>query len=129
MHDLVIRGGNVVDGTGGPARTADVAITDGVVTEVGKVDGAARETVDADGALVTPGFVDIHTHYDGQATWDPHLTPSGWHGVTTIVMANSGVGFAPVRPDRHGWLMGLMEGVEDIPGAALSVGIKWDWES
>ncbi|MGI8663476.1 MAG: N-acyl-D-amino-acid deacylase family protein [Acidimicrobiales bacterium] len=129
MHDLVIRGGSVVDGTGAPARTADVAITDGVVVEVGRVDGSCREVVEADGALVTPGFVDIHTHYDGQATWDPLLTPSGWHGVTTVVMGNCGVGFAPVRPERHEWLIGLMEGVEDIPGAALSVGIQWGWES
>src|SRR4051794_10481436 len=98
-----------------PAYTADVAITDGVITDVGKVDGPARQTIEAAGALVTPGFVDIHTHYDGQVTWDPMLTPSCWHGVTTIVMGNCGVGFAPVRPDRHDWLIGLMEGVEDIP--------------
>jgi N-acyl-D-aspartate/D-glutamate deacylase len=128
MHDLVIRGGTVVDGTGAAARTADVAVTDGVVTEVGRVDGRARRTIDADGALVTPGFVDIHTHYDGQATWDEQLTPSCWHGVTTVVMGNCGVGFAPVAPDRHEWLIGLMEGVEDIPGAALSAGIEWGWE-
>src|SRR5436309_5539462 len=129
MDDLVIRGGTVVDGTGAPARTADVAITDGIVTEVGRVDGTARQEIDADGLLVTPGFVDIHTHYDGQVTWDPLLTPSCWHGVTTIVMGNCGVGFAPVAPDRHEWLIGLMEGVEDIPGAALSAGIHWGWES
>src|SRR5882757_3355432 len=129
MHDLVIKGGSVVDGTGAPARTADVAITDGVITEVGTVDGKGRETIDADGALVTPGFVDVHTHYDGQITWDPLLTPSCWHGVTTIVMGNCGVGFAPVKPDRHEWLIGLMEGVEDIPGAALSAGIEWGWET
>jgi N-acyl-D-amino-acid deacylase len=129
MHDLVVRGGTVVDGTGAPAVTADVAITDGVVTEVGRVEGAAKQTIDADGALVTPGFVDVHTHYDGQATWDPLLTPSCWHGVTTVVMGNCGVGFAPVAPDRHEWLSGLMEGVEDIPGSALSIGIRWGWES
>ena len=129
MHDLVIKGGTVVDGTGAPPRTADVAITGGMVTDVGQVDGAARQTIDADGALVTPGFVDIHTHYDGQATWDPLLTPSGWHGVTTVVMGNCGVGFAPVQPDQHEWLIGLMEGVEDIPGAALAAGIQWGWES
>ncbi len=128
-HDLVIRGGTVVDGTGAPSRTADVAITDGVVTAVGRVDGRGASEVDADGALVTPGFVDIHTHYDGQATWDEQLTPSCWHGVTTVVMGNCGVGFAPVAPDRHEWLIGLMEGVEDIPGAALSAGITWGWES
>lgn len=129
MHDLVVRGGTVVDGTGAPPRTADVAISDGVVTEVGRVEGAARRTIDADGALVTPGFVDIHTHHDGQATWDPLLTPSGWHGVTTVVMGNCGVGFAPCEPERREWLIGLMEGVEDIPGAALSTGIRWEWES
>src|SRR6187455_2500127 len=128
-HDLVIRGGSVVDGTGAPARTADVAITDGLVTEVGRVDGQGAEEVDADGALVTPGFVDIHTHYDGQATWDEELTPSCWHGVTTVVMGNCGVGFAPVAPDRHEWLIELMEGVEDIPGTALTEGMTWEWES
>ncbi|MBN2622862.1 MAG: amidohydrolase family protein [Acidimicrobiales bacterium] len=129
MHDLVIRGGTVVDGTGAPARTADVAISDGRITEVGRVDGPTQRQIDADGALVTPGFVDIHTHYDGQATWDPLLSPSCWHGVTTVVMGNCGVGFAPVAADRHDWLIGLMEGVEDIPGAALSEGIRWGWES
>jgi N-acyl-D-aspartate/D-glutamate deacylase len=129
MHDLVVRGGTVVDGTGGAPVVADVAVTDGVVTEVGRVDGPARRTIDADGALVTPGFVDVHTHYDGQATWDPLLSPSCWHGVTTVVMGNCGVGFAPVAPDRHEWLIGLMEGVEDIPGSALSEGITWGWES
>ena len=129
MHDLVIRAGSVVDGTGRPARTADVAITDGRITEVGRVEGPSRQAIDADGALVTPGFVDIHTHYDGQATWDPLLSPSCWHGVTTVVMGNCGVGFAPVAADRHDWLIGLMEGVEDIPGAALAEGIRWGWES
>jgi N-acyl-D-amino-acid deacylase len=129
MHDLVIKGGTVVDGTGAPARTADVAITDGIVTEVGRVNELARETLDADGALVTPGFVDVHTHFDGQVTWDPLLTPTCWHGVTSVVMGNCGVGFAPVQLDRHEWLIGLMEGVEDIPGAALSSGIEWEWET
>jgi N-acyl-D-aspartate/D-glutamate deacylase len=129
VHDLVVKGGTVVDGTGAAARTADVAVSDGVVTEVGRVDGPAKQVIDADGALVTPGFVDVHTHYDGQATWDPLISPSCWHGVTTAVMGNCGVGFAPVKPDRHQWLIGLMEGVEDIPGAALSVGITWGWES
>jgi N-acyl-D-aspartate/D-glutamate deacylase len=129
MHDIVIKGGTVVDGTGTTGRTADVAISDGRVTEVGRVDGDARRVIDADGLLVTPGFVDIHTHYDGQVTWDPLLTPSCWHGVTTVVMGNCGVGFAPVEPERHEWLIGLMEGVEDIPGAALSAGIRWGWES
>jgi N-acyl-D-aspartate/D-glutamate deacylase len=129
VHDLVVRGGTVVDGTGAPGRTADVAVSDGVVTDVGRVDGPARRTIDADGALVTPGFVDVHTHYDGQATWDALLSPSCWHGVTTVVMGNCGVGFAPVAPDKHDWLIGLMEGVEDIPGSALSEGITWGWET
>src|SRR5262245_56830779 len=130
MHDLVVRGGTVVDGTGAAARTADVAIDDGVVTAVGNLQGAkAQRDIDADGLLVTPGVVDIHTHYDGQVTWDPLLAPSSWHGVTTVVMGNCGVGFAPVRPGDEGWLIQLMEGVEDIPGAALSEGISWGWES
>ena len=130
MHDLVIRGGTLVDGTGAPPVTADVAVDDGVITEVGRLSGAAaRRTLDADGLTVTPGFVDIHTHYDGQATWDPLLAPSVWHGVTTVVMGNCGVGFAPVRPGSEDWLIGLMEGVEDIPGTALAEGITWGWES
>lgn len=128
-YDLIIRGGTVVDGTGASARTADVAVTDGTIVAVGRIDGTARRTVDADGLTVTPGFVDVHTHFDGQATWDPHLTPSCWHGVTTAIMGNCGIGFAPVRPDRHDWLVDLMEGVEDIPGSALSEGITWEWES
>jgi N-acyl-D-aspartate/D-glutamate deacylase len=129
MHDLVIRGGTVVDGTGSPASVADVAVDRGLVTRVGQVDDDGREEMDAAGMLVTPGFVDVHTHYDGQVTWDPTLTPSTLHGVTTIVMGNCGVGFAPARPDRHEWLVGLMEGVEDIPGAALTAGIRWSWET
>ena len=129
MHDLVIKGGTIVDGTGAPARAGDVAIQDGRIQELGQVEGAARETIDADGLLVTPGWVDVHTHYDGQATWDPLLTPSCWHGVTTVVMGNCGVGFAPARPDKHDWLIGLMEGVEDIPGSALAEGICWSWET
>ncbi len=130
MHDLVVRAGTVVDGTGAPARTADVAVDDGRITAVGTLNGVqARRVIDADGALVTPGWVDIHTHYDGQATWDEVLAPSAWHGVTTIVTGNCGVGFAPARPDRHDWLIGLMEGVEDIPGTALAEGMTWDWES
>ncbi|MBM3658257.1 MAG: amidohydrolase family protein [Actinobacteria bacterium] len=128
MHDLVIRAGTVVDGTGAPGVTADVAIDDGIVTDVGRV-GKGRREIDADGALVTPGFVDVHTHFDGQATWDPHLTPSCWHGVTTAVLGNCGVGFAPADPTKHDWLIGLMEGVEDIPGTALHEGMTFDWES
>jgi len=130
MHDLVIRGGTVIDGTGAPARTADVTVDRGGISGVGSFAAeSANRTIDADGLLVTPGWVDIHTHYDGQATWDEVLAPSSWHGVTTIVTGNCGVGFAPARPDRHEWLIGLMEGVEDIPGTALSEGMKWEWES
>jgi N-acyl-D-aspartate/D-glutamate deacylase len=130
MYDLVIRGGTVVDGTGAEARTADVAIDDGRIVAVDDLHGArAHESFEADGLLVTPGWVDIHTHYDGQATWDEVLAPSSWHGVTTLVTGNCGVGFAPARPDRHDWLIGLMEGVEDIPGTALTEGITWEWES
>ncbi|MCP4435117.1 MAG: amidohydrolase family protein [Actinomycetia bacterium] len=129
MHDLVIRGATVIDGTGAEARHAEVAVDDGVITAVEDSVGNARRVIDGDGALLTPGFVDIHTHYDGQATWDPMLSPSCWHGVTTIVMGNCGVGFAPVAEGRQEWLIGLMEGVEDIPGSALSVGIDWRWES
>jgi N-acyl-D-amino-acid deacylase len=132
MFDLVITGGTIVDGTGTPPRPADIAVQDGViarVTEPGGIVGEARESIDANGLLVTPGFVDIHTHYDGQATWDPFLSPSCWHGVTTVVAGNCGVGFAPAAPDKHEWLVGLMEGVEDIPGSALVEGLKWGWES
>jgi N-acyl-D-aspartate/D-glutamate deacylase len=129
MLDLVIRGGTLIDGTGAPRRTADVGIDGGKVVAVGKVDERAEHVVDADGALVTPGFVDIHTHYDGQATWDPRLQPSSGHGVTTIVMGNCGVGFAPVRDGDQAQLIELMEGVEDIPGAALHEGLPWDWSS
>jgi len=129
MHDLVIRAGSVADGTGAPTRTADVAIDDGVITAVGRVDGTGRHEINADGALVTPGWVDVHTHYDGQVTWDPEVSPSGWHGVTTVVTGNCGVGFAPVRPDQRDFLISLMEGVEDIPGTALDEGMSWNWES
>ena len=129
MHDWVIRGGTLVDGSGAPRYSGDLAIDGGLITQVGGTAGAARREIQAHGALVTPGFVDVHTHYDGQVTWDPYLTPSSWHGVTTAVMGNCGVGFAPVKPDRHAWLIGLMEGVEDIPGAALSEGIQWQWET
>jgi len=129
VHDLVIRGGSVVDGTGRPARQADIAIDGGRITSVGADVGEGRREIDATGRLVTPGWVDVHTHYDGQVTWDPHLTPSGWNGVTTIVMGNCGVGFAPVHPGKEDFLIQLMEGVEDIPGTALSEGIDWKWES
>src|SRR4051812_19927654 len=128
-HDLVIEGGTVVDGTGAPPRRADVAVDGDRVTDVGNDVGSSRRRIDADGAVVTPGFVDVHTHYDGQATWDERMTPSAWHGVTTVVMGNCGVGFAPVRPSDHNVLVELMEGVEDIPGTALHEGLEWDWES
>src|SRR5258708_7534008 len=129
MHDLVIRRGMVVDGTGSAPRLADVAIDGGLISKVGAVEAAGHREIDAEGLLVTPGWVDIHTHYDGQVTWDPYLSPSCWHGVTTVVMGNCGVGFAPARPDRHEWLIGLMESVEDIPGSALAEGINWEWET
>ncbi|MGI5132344.1 N-acyl-D-amino-acid deacylase family protein [Pseudonocardia sp. CA-107938] len=127
--DLIIRGGSVVDGTGGPEFTGDVAVTGGRIAAVGRVDGAGRREVDADGATVTPGFVDIHTHYDGQATWDSTLQPSSWHGVTTVLAGNCGVGFAPARATDHHRLIKLMEGIEDIPEVALTEGLRWDWES
>ncbi|HEV3449754.1 MAG TPA: amidohydrolase family protein, partial [Acidimicrobiia bacterium] len=129
MHDLVVRGGTIVDGTGGAPRPGDVAVDDGRITAVGRVDAEAAAVLDATGCVVTPGFVDVHTHYDGQVTWDPTLAPSSWHGVTTIVMGNCGVGFAPARPARRDWLIGLMEGVEDIPGTALAAGMRWGWET
>ncbi|MBI1260721.1 MAG: amidohydrolase family protein [Rhizobiales bacterium] len=129
QFDLVIRGGTIHDGRGGDAFTGDVAVTNGLIVEVGEVRGTGREEIDATGLLVTPGWVDIHTHYDGQATWDERITPSSIHGATTVVMGNCGVGFAPVRKGDHGTLIRLMEGVEDIPGAALHEGLKWNWES
>ena len=129
MHDIVIRGGTIVDGTGAPRFTGDIAIDGDRITAVGEVAADGEREIDAAGLIVAPGFVDIHTHYDGQATWDPEMAPSSWHGVTTVVMGNCGVGFAPAAPDRHDWLIGLMEGVEDIPGTALAEGITWEWES
>jgi N-acyl-D-amino-acid deacylase len=132
VHDLTIRNAHLVDGSGAAARPADIAVDGDRITTVaapGAVTGAARRTIDADGRLVTPGWVDVHTHYDAQASWDPYLTPSSWHGVTSVVMGNCGVGFAPASPDRHEWLIELMEGVEDIPGSAMTEGITWGWES
>ena len=130
MYDLLIKGGTVVDGTGADRFEADVAVVDGKIVAIGPdLDAEARNTIDATGKLVTPGFVDIHTHYDGQATWDGELQPSSAHGVTTVVMGNCGVGFAPVRPGTEEWLIQLMEGVEDIPGTALAEGMDWSWET
>ena len=127
--ELVIRNGTIVDGTGAPGYVGDVAIDGGVITAVGEVDDRGTREIDADGLLVTPGFVDIHTHFDGQVTWDPIVAPSSLHGVTTIAMGNCGVGFAPAHADTHDWLIGLLEGVEDIPGAALAEGLTWDWQT
>jgi len=127
--DLVVRNGTVIDGSGGAPFRADVAMAGGVLTEVGAVGAAGREEIDAGGCLVTPGFVDIHTHYDGQVTWEARLAPSSLHGVTTAVLGNCGVGFAPVQPAHHEMLIELMEGVEDIPGAALHEGLPWTWSS
>ncbi|OSZ74684.1 amidohydrolase family protein [Hydrogenophaga sp. IBVHS1] len=127
--DLVIRGGAVADGLGGPLIEADVAVNNGVIVQVGKVTAQGREEIDARHQVVAPGFVDIHTHYDGQAVWDQRFSPSSWHGVTTAVMGNCGVGFAPVRPQDRDRLIDLMEGVEDIPGVALQEGLDWAWES
>ncbi|MGA7834247.1 MAG: amidohydrolase family protein [Acidimicrobiales bacterium] len=129
MADLVLRNGLVVDGTGAAPRRIDVAIDGERVVELGTDIATGRREIDADGMIVTPGFVDLHTHYDGQATWDPWLAPSSHHGVTTVAMGNCGVGFAPVAPDRHDWLIEMMEGVEDIPGTALHEGLRWGWES
>lgn len=129
MHDLIIKGGNIVDGSGAPAFIGDIAIDDGKISAVGPISAEAKETIDASGLLVTPGWVDTHTHYDGQATWDPLLTPSGWHGVTTAIMGNCGVGFAPVAAERRDWMIELMESVEDISADALKAGIDWQWVS
>ena len=129
MHDLVIRRGSVADGSGAPSRGADVSIDDGRITDVGTDVGTGRREVDADGLLVMPGWVDIHSHYDGQALWDPVLETSAAHGVTTVVMGNCGVGFAPVRDAERAWTISLMEGVEDIPASVLEHGLRWDWQS
>ena len=129
MYDVVIRGGTIVDGSGGPSFSGDVAVRGDKIAAVGGRLGPARREIDADGALVTPGFCDLHTHYDGQASWDAELAPSTWHGVTTLVMGNCGVGFAPVRTVDRDRLIALMEGVEDIPGSALAEGLTWKWSS
>ena len=129
MHDFVIRNGKIIDGSGKKSFIGDIAIDDEKISLVGFVANSGKKEIDAKGNLVTPGWVDIHTHYDGQVCWDPYLTPSSWHGVTTAVMGNCGVGFAPVKPGDENFLIQLMEGVEDIPGAALHEGIEWDWET
>ena len=129
MYDLKISGGLVVDGSGTPGQIMDIGVVGDRIVAMGSLPEAAAEEIDATGRVVIPGFVDIHTHYDGQATWDQEMAPSSWHGVTTVVMGNCGVGFAPAAPDRQEWLVGLMEGVEDIPGSALTEGMTWDWES
>src|SRR4051794_32460002 len=129
MYDKIIRGGRVVDGTGSAPRTADVAIQDGLIAEIGHVKAQARETIEADGALVTPGFIDLHTHYDGQFLWDDQMDPSFSHGVTTAIAGNCGVGFAPVAAEHRRELMEMMEGVEDIPGIVLDEGLDWGWKS
>jgi N-acyl-D-amino-acid deacylase len=129
MYDMVIRNGTLIDGSGSPGQVNDIAISDGSIAAVGKDIGPAKKEIDAAGMLVTPGWVDVHTHYDGQVSWDPMLSPSSWNGVTTVVMGNCGVGFAPVVPGNEDYLIQLMEGVEDIPGAALAEGIEWNWET
>jgi len=129
MYDLLLSGGTLIDGTGAPRRRADIAIQGDKIVAVGTDLGPAHRVIDCTGKLVTPGFVDMHTHYDGQVTWDPYCTPSGWHGVTTVVFGNCGVGFAPCRAEDRAWLINVMEGVEDIPGAALTEGIRWAWET
>ena len=128
-YDIVIRGGTIMDGNGGTPYIGDVAVKDGKIAAVGTVSGTGAEEIDAAGLSVTPGFVDIHTHYDGQAMWDSHLAPSSWHGVTTVVMGNCGVGFAPVRKDTQDAVVALMEGVEDLPGPCLNEGLDWSWET
>jgi N-acyl-D-aspartate/D-glutamate deacylase len=129
MFDIVIKGGRLADGSGRPAQSGDLAIAGGRIVEMGQVSGPARRTIDADGALVTPGFIDVHSHYDGQATWDDTLDPSFSNGVTTTVAGNCGVGFAPARPQDHDQLISVMEGVEAIPGIVLQEGVPWGWES
>jgi N-acyl-D-aspartate/D-glutamate deacylase len=128
-YDLVIRNGTIVDGLGGEPYRGDIAVSDGVIVAIGTVGGSGTREIDADGLLVTPGFVDLHTHYDGQAIWSERMSPSSSHGVTTAVMGNCGVGFAPCRPEDHDVLVDVMAGVEDIPGVVMTDGLPWDWET
>ena len=129
MHDTVIRGGTIVDGSGQPGFTGDLALEDGKIAQVGGTAGPGKREIDANGLLITPGWVDVHTHYDGQAMWDQELAPSSWHGVSTVLFGNCGVGFAPVRKADHSALIGMMESIEEIPGIALADGLKWNWET
>ena len=129
MHDIAIRNGRIIDGTGAPEFQGDIAIDGAVITSVNGGVGKARREIDAEGKLVVPGWIDIHTHFDAQVSWDPYLTPSCWNGVTTIVMGNCGVGFAPVKPKDRDWLLDLMDAVEDIPAIAMSAGMEWKWET
>ncbi len=129
MYDLIIKNGTIYDGTGDKPFVADIAIKGRKIEAIGELDEVSKQTINAEGKIVAPGFVDIHTHYDGQVTWDPYLRPSTYHGVTTVVMGNCGVGFSPCKPEERDWLISLMEGVEDIPGTALHEGINWQWES
>ena len=128
-YDLIIRGGTIIDGSGNEPFEGDIGVRDGRIVKVGKVEGAGKRTIDAEGKLVTPGFVDIHTHFDGQATWEKRMEPSSGHGVTTVVTGNCGVGFAPCRPDDHDKLIKVMEGVEDIPDLVMAEGLPWNWET
>lgn len=129
IYDLVIRRGTIVDGSGGTPFTGDLAVQDGKIAAVGSVAGKGVEEIDAAGLIITPGFVDIHTHYDGQITWDERLAPSSDHGVTTVVMGNCGVGFAPMRAHQRQIAIEMMEGVEDIPGIVMAEGVPFDWET
>src|ERR1700743_2050155 len=129
MHDIVIRGGTIFDGTGKAAYAGDVAIADGRIAAVGGKAGPAKRDIKADGLMITPGWVDVHTHYDGQAMWDSELAPSSWHGVSTVLFGNCGVGFAPVRNPDSSHFIGMMESIEEIPGIALADGLKWNWET
>ena len=129
MFDLVIKNGTIYDGTGAAPYVSDIGIENGKIKTIGKITSSSKKEINAKDHIVTPGFVDIHTHYDGQVTWDPYLRPSTYHGVTTVVMGNCGVGFSPCKPEERDWLISLMEGVEDIPGTALHEGIDWQWES